>query len=64
MKANNEDHYLAEDLATRAGLLLIEERKLCQDCDPEILKQKGDKKSHNFLMEELASLRPKDGDVN
>ena len=61
MKANNEDHYLAEDLATRAGLLLIEERKLCQDCDPEILKQKGDKKSHNFLMEELASLRPKDG---
>jgi 3'(2'), 5'-bisphosphate nucleotidase len=61
LKANNEDHYLAEDLATRAGLLLLEERKLGKDSDPEVLKQRGDQKSHNFLMEELASLRPKDG---
>lgn len=61
LKANNEDHYLAEDLATRAGLLLLEERKLGKDSDPEVLKQKGDQKSHNFLMQELASLRPKDG---
>ena len=61
MKVNNEDHYLAEDLATRAGLLLLEERKLGQDVDPETLKQKADKESHNFLMEELASARPEDG---
>ena len=61
MKVNNEDHYLAEDLATRAGLLLLEERKLGRDADPETLKQKGDKESHNFLMEELASARPEDG---
>ena len=61
LKANNEDHYLAEDLATRAGLLLLEERKLGRDSDPETLKQKGDKESHNFLMEELASARPEDG---
>ena len=61
LKANNEDHHLAEDLATRAGLLLLEERKLGQDVDPETLKQKADKESHNFLMEELASARPEDG---
>jgi len=61
LKANNEDHYLAEDLATRAGLLLLEERKLGRDSDPETLKQKGDVESHNFLMQELASSRPTDG---
>ena len=61
MKANNEDHHLAEDLATRAGLLLLEERELGKNDDPEALKKKGDQKSHNFLMQELSSLRPEDG---
>ena len=61
MKANNEDHDLAEDLATRAGLLLLEERKLAQDLDSESLKRLGDQKSHSFIMNELALSRPEDG---
>ena len=61
LKANNEDHDLAADLATRAGLLLLEERKLSQNIDAESLKQLGDQKSHDFLMQELALSRPEDG---
>lgn len=54
-----DDHALAADLAERAGILLLDLR--ARGGDPDALRQAGDRRSHEFLMAELAVARP--GDV-
>ncbi|MGV0809655.1 3'(2'),5'-bisphosphate nucleotidase CysQ [Mycolicibacterium setense] len=54
------DHELAARLATRAGDLLLDVRADFADASAAERKAAGDKQSHDFLMAELASLRPGD----
>ena len=53
-----DDHALAHDLAERAGRLLLDLR--AKGGDPALLKDAGDRSSHEFLMTELAKARPGD----
>jgi 3'(2'), 5'-bisphosphate nucleotidase len=53
-----DDHALAHDLAERAGHLLLTLR--AKGGDPGELKDAGDRQSHEFLMVELAAIRPGD----
>jgi 3'(2'), 5'-bisphosphate nucleotidase len=53
-----DDHSLAADLAQRAGELLLELRG--RGGDPGDLRDEGDRRSHEFLMAELARARPDD----
>ncbi|MEC9450297.1 MAG: 3'(2'),5'-bisphosphate nucleotidase CysQ [Actinomycetota bacterium] len=57
-----DDHALAADLATRAGVLLMEVRgRLASgNTSLEALKREGDQRSHEFLMDALARHRPQD----
>ena len=54
-----DDHVLARDLAEQAGRRLIELR--AHGGDPDVLRKAGDRRSHEFLIGELAVRRP--GDV-
>ena len=54
------DHELAAALATQAGELLLRVRVELADATGEERKAAGDKRSHEFLMEALASKRPGD----
>jgi 3'(2'), 5'-bisphosphate nucleotidase len=54
------DHDLAARLATRAGELLLDVRAEFADAPDAERKTAGDKRSHDFLMEELATRRPGD----
>ncbi|WP_029108174.1 3'(2'),5'-bisphosphate nucleotidase CysQ [Mycobacterium sp. URHD0025] len=54
------DHELAARLATRAGDLLLDVRADFADASAAERKAAGDKQSHDFLMAELAALRPGD----
>ena len=54
------DHELAARLATRAGDLLLDVRADFADATAAERKAAGDKQSHDFLMAELAALRPGD----
>lgn len=54
------DHEVAERLATRAGDLLLDVRAEFATADASDRKAAGDKRSHEFLMTELARLRPND----
>jgi 3'(2'), 5'-bisphosphate nucleotidase len=53
-----DDHALAADLAERAGKLLLDLR--ARGGDPDVLRNAGDRQSHEFLMAELAKARPDD----
>jgi 3'(2'), 5'-bisphosphate nucleotidase len=53
-----DDHALAHDLAERAGRLLLDLR--AEAGDPDVLRNAGDRQSHEFLMAELAKARPDD----
>ena len=53
-----DDHALAAGLAERAGRLLRGLR--AQGGDPRLLRDAGDRQSHEFLMGELAKARPGD----
>ena len=53
-----DDHVLARDLAGQAGRRLLELR--AQGGDPDVLRKAGDRLSHEFLVAELAGLRPDD----
>lgn len=55
-----DDHTLAAELATAAGELLLRTREEHVGIDPKELKDLGDKVSHDFLMAELAKVRPDD----
>jgi len=54
------DHELAARLATDAGELLIAVRAELADADVTVRKDEGDRRSHNFLMEQLGAERPGD----
>jgi 3'(2'), 5'-bisphosphate nucleotidase len=53
-----DDHRLARDLATSAGERLLALR--AEGGDPVDLRKAGDRSSHEYLMDELAGLRPED----
>lgn len=54
------DHELAAHLATEAGRLLREHRAMSAGKDPRQLGDEGDRLSDDFLLGELARLRPTD----
>lgn len=58
MSLNDDD--LAARLATRAGDLLLDVRAEFADASADERKAAGDKRSHDFLMAELAEARPGD----
>ena len=54
------DHELAAHVATEAGRLLLEVRAELADAPAADRKAQGDKRSHDFLMAQLARTRPDD----
>ena len=60
MRAALDDDGLARELAGAAGELLLALRQQSQLMEPGILRAEGDRRSHEFLMEQLATLRPAD----
>src|SRR2546430_17082806 len=54
------DHGLAARLATEAGRLVLGVRNEFADADASERKAAGDKRSHDYLMEALATARPED----
>lgn len=60
MTPPSDDHALAAELAAAAGGLLLRTREESADLEPKALKDLGDRVSHDFLMAELARLRPDD----
>jgi 3'(2'), 5'-bisphosphate nucleotidase len=54
------DHQVAARLATRAGELLLAVRQELADATAAERKAAGDKRSHEYLMAELARARPAD----
>jgi 3'(2'), 5'-bisphosphate nucleotidase len=54
------DHELAARLATAAGELLLEVRAELSEATAGERKAQGDKRSHDFLMAQLAAARPDD----
>jgi len=54
------DHDIAASLATTAGELLLQVRKELAHEEPGIRKDEGDRRSHEWLMAELAVVRPDD----
>jgi 3'(2'), 5'-bisphosphate nucleotidase len=58
MSLNDDD--LAARLATRAGELLLDVRAEFADSSVDERKAAGDRRSHDFLMAELAQARPAD----
>ena len=60
MHPGREDSELAAGLATAAGRLLLDVRAQYADAEPAQRKEHGDRRSHEFLMAELASARPDD----
>ena len=61
LKIERDDHLFAVDLATRAGQLLVDQRKSPPNNDFSKLGDAGDQRSHEFLMESLSEFRPEDG---
>jgi 3'(2'), 5'-bisphosphate nucleotidase len=59
MTSNQTDHQVARELATAAGVLLLALRST--GLEGQELKDAGDRQAHEFLMAELARLRPEDG---
>ena len=62
MTVTPDDHFLAAKLATLAGDLLVDLRSslVRDDVSPAELKRHGDQLAHEFLMESLSRLRPRD----
>ena len=58
----HDDHLEAERIATAAGELLVALRQELteQGVDSRTLKDEGDRQSHEFIMAELARVRPDD----
>lgn len=59
--ASERDHEVARQVAQEAGKLLVELRgSYAPGSDPKVLRDEGDRRSHQFIMERLAELRPDD----
>ena len=61
--AGADDHVVARTLAVDAGRLLVElrEQMISDGSTDRAIKDAGDLRSHQFLMEQLRQLRPDDG---
>lgn len=55
-----DDHRLAADLATQAGVLLLDVRAELAGADAAERKAAGDRRSHEFLLDALTAARPGD----
>ncbi len=55
-----DDIFLARKIATSAGELLLKVRTELAHADPQIRKDAGDQRAHNYLVAELAEHRPDD----
>ena len=62
IRAQSDDHAVAHELARAAGALLLEVRAelVAAGADERTIKDTGDLRSHDWLMEQLAALRPDD----
>ena len=62
ISAQSDDHAVAHELARAAGALLLEVRAelVAAGADERTIKDTGDLRSHDWLMEQLAALRPDD----
>ena len=60
LRRDLDDHRLATRLATAAGEVLLDLRGTEPPADPAALRAEGDQRSHRFLVEQLAALRPRD----
>lgn len=59
--ADERDHVVAGTIAEEAGQLLVELRaSRPADFDPKVLRDEGDRRSHELIMDRLAQLRPGD----
>jgi 3'(2'), 5'-bisphosphate nucleotidase len=58
--SDHSDHEVAAQLATEAGQLLLAGREELADATEADRKTAGDKRSHDYLMEALARMRPDD----
>jgi 3'(2'), 5'-bisphosphate nucleotidase len=58
--SDHSDHEVAARLATEAGQLLLAIREELADATEADRKAAGDKRSHDYLMEALARMRPDD----
>jgi 3'(2'), 5'-bisphosphate nucleotidase len=58
--SGHNDHEVAARLATEAGQLLLAVREELADATAAERKAAGDKRSHDYLMEALARVRPDD----
>jgi len=59
--ASERDHEVASQVAEEAGKLLVELRgSYAPGSDPKALRDEGDRRSHQFIIERLAELRPDD----
>ena len=58
----HDDHLEAARIATAAGelLLSIRDEMSARGADPKEMKDEGDRRSHEFIMEELRRVRPDD----
>ena len=56
----NDDHALAAEVATAAGELLLQVRAELADADPQVRKDEGDRRAHEFITERLGAARPDD----
>jgi 3'(2'), 5'-bisphosphate nucleotidase len=54
------DHAVARQLAEEAGVLLVELRRTMGAGDARLLRDEGDRRSHDLIMQRLAELRPED----
>ncbi|MCP4959519.1 MAG: 3'(2'),5'-bisphosphate nucleotidase CysQ [Actinomycetia bacterium] len=57
---NSNDHAVAAAIATLAGELLLKVRHEMADAEFTELKDAGDQRSHDFIMEQLRAVRPDD----
>jgi 3'(2'), 5'-bisphosphate nucleotidase len=56
-----DDHVVARDVAQEAGRLLLALRQsMAAGTDPKQLRDEGDRRSHDLIMERMAELRPDD----
>ncbi len=55
-----DDHQLAAELATRAGVLLLQVRAELAEAEPQVRKDEGDRRAHELLVAALADARPDD----
>ncbi len=60
LEADEDDHHLAASVATEAGRLLLAVREELAHAESKVLRDEGDRRSHDRICELLARARPGD----